>query len=241
MNPRIFSEKEASEILQRAAKLQETSADGSYTPGVTIDELARIATEAGIDRKYLEAALTAPTSASVKTSLLNLIEEHELVIDGELDAEGLAELVDELRQVSKVRMVSAVGNSCQGVVSKGTAYGEFQVSSRRGRTRIRLKQTPFVAYFMGLHVPLILSLALGANFAAHGLVWPALFGALGLFIAGCGAFYYLAKRGKEQARQLFATIGERLREVLSLKTHTAQSANETAVQEQDDMLQNRLT
>lgn len=51
---RIFSEQEASEILQRAAKLQEEDreSDPAYTPGITAEELERIAHEAGIDPNF---------------------------------------------------------------------------------------------------------------------------------------------------------------------------------------------
>ena len=57
---RLFSEKEISTILERAADLQQTE-DPSRTQGLSLTELQQIAAGAGIDPKHVAAAVAELT------------------------------------------------------------------------------------------------------------------------------------------------------------------------------------
>lgn len=202
----VFSEKEASEILQQAVRLQEQGGVSDYTPGVTYDELVRIAAEAGIDKDYLRQAIESPTETAPKTSLFNLMEEQDKVLDGELDDDGLQELMDQIRSIVKLQHPQTFGKSIEAQAWRGPACGTLRVSSKRGRTRIAFRQTPFIAYFTGLHVPLILSLIFALKFGISGAVLPAILVPLALLTAGGSVFYAVAQAGKRKAREILSKI-----------------------------------
>ena len=108
---RHFSEKEISRVLKRATELQEASKTTDPT-GLTFEELQQIAVEAGIDAKYIAAAITeqeqegdvdeqfywlgAPTSV-----------ERVRVVAGEVSDEQWEEMVAEIR--STFGLVGASG------------------------------------------------------------------------------------------------------------------------------------
>ncbi|MBS1724709.1 MAG: hypothetical protein JSS66_17345 [Armatimonadetes bacterium] len=202
----VFSEREASEILQQAARLQEQSGASEYTPGVTYEELVRIATEAGIDKDYLQKAIDSPPATAPKHSLFNLIEEQDKVLDGELDDDGLSELMDQIRDLVKLQRAQTFGKSIEAQAWRGGVCGTLKVSSKRGRTRIAFRQVPLLAYFTGLHVPLVLSIPLAIGLGSHGGAIPAILGPLALLTAGGSVFYMVAQAGKRKARELFAKI-----------------------------------
>lgn len=204
----VFSEKEASEILQQAARLQEQGGESGYTPGVTWDELVRIATEAGIDKDYLQKALDTPAEAERKHSLFNLIEEQDKVLEGELDTEGLGELMDQVRELVKLQRAQTFGKTIEAQAAKGSVFGTLKVSSKRGRTRISFRQVPFVAYFAGLHAPLILSFISAMAMGISGNVLGAILVPLALLLAGGTVFALVANAGKRKAREIFAKIVE---------------------------------
>lgn len=205
MPKQIYSESEISQILQTAAKLQEQETASGYAPGVTFDELQRIAAECGISEEALRMALVQPEQKS-EESFLNLVETQERVFDGELDFDRLDEIVDALGPNVKLQFSQQLGRSMRARVTSGTVFGDMELSSRNGRTKLRFRQTPFVAYFAGLHGPLILSFVVGANMIARGLVWPGLIALIGLLTIGGFVFRMLAEGGKKKARKLMDVV-----------------------------------
>ncbi len=124
---RIFSEQEASEILQRAAKLQEDDRDShsSYTPGITEDELERIAHEAGIDPNFLRRAMEKAIQRQYKGNHQGGIQQ--------------------------------IGRRIFGNVMCGPAIGKMNITSRNGRTRIEVRTGPFMPLFITLYPAFLLS------------------------------------------------------------------------------------
>jgi len=215
---RVFSEKEASDVLQRAARLQEERGGGSsYAPGVTNDELVRIATEAGIDPENLEAAIRAANAAPAKKSFLNLIEENERVVDAELDPADF-DVILEVAKPARTRRhpVGQVGRTLTMQTRyRGSLYN-VEVASRNGRTRIRVSSNPFIAYLMSLHPAILLSFFGGMNMAAQGDRTGALAFALAVVMTGMFAFVALARRGNAKTAELAEKIEERVREATSV-------------------------
>jgi hypothetical protein len=206
---RLYSEAEAVEIVQRAARLQESSADGgTYRPGVSVEELRRIAEDAGIDVRYLERALEGEGEEKTSRSLLNLVEETEFVLSGEIPAEDFDEVMEAFRRHGKVQVAQQIGRGMTGVLQRGSLFANFELFSKNGRTRLKLKATPFMAYFLGLHTPLILSLVLGVNLMARGLVVPGLLAMLGLLAVGGLVFWTIADAGKRKARAVAQDLKE---------------------------------
>ena len=206
---KLYSEAEAVEIVQRAARLQESSADsGTYRPGVSTDELRRIAEDAGIDTRYLERALQGEGEEQTRRSLLNLVEETEFVLSGEIAPEDFDEVMEALRKHGKVQVAQQIGRGMTGVLQRGSLFANFELFSKNGRTRMKLKATPFMAYFLGLHAPLILSLVLGVNLMARGMFVPGLLVLFGLLAVGGLVFWTIADAGKKKARAVAHELKE---------------------------------
>lgn len=214
---RIFSESEAAELIQRAAKLQERLANNEQTSlGVTLDELKKMAEDCGLDPSLIDQALVEPEDHS-KASFLNLAEEHERVFEGELDANNMADVIESLASFVKLTPMIAIGKTQRFQVSNFNVFGQLGLSSRNGRTKLTFKQIPFMAYFVGLHVPLILSLVIGINLIASGHVIPGFATMFGLLGFGVFLFVRLAKLGKRKAREL----------VEAMTTHISQALGQT--------------
>jgi hypothetical protein len=216
---KIFSETEAAKIIERASHIQERMENTVDTaPGITLEELRKIALECGLTPEAFERALIEPEDKT-KTSFLNLVEETERVFDGEIDTDSLGELLDELSRNARFVTQASVGKMQRFQVSKGLVFGQLGISSRKGRTKITFKQTPFYAYFIGLHMPLILSIALGASLFAKGNTSIGLATILGLLSFGVFAFSMLAKTGKKKAREFVDDISEKVSHFLTDKSN----------------------
>ena len=128
---RVFSEEQAADILQRAARLQEAENSGTpYTPGITEAELMRIATEAGIDPSFLGKALDGMTEPERKERLLKFVNEAVRVVDGELDPEDFDLVVDGLPTHSnnkKGRTLTQIGRQVSGTVWVKNSHANLEV------------------------------------------------------------------------------------------------------------------
>jgi hypothetical protein len=171
---KVYSEKEAAEILQRAVALQESNPEGAiqpYTPGITDEELRRIAQESGLDLRYLEMAIAAgPPPPPKKKFFLDLVQEHERVIDGELPPDKFDVVLEEVGTSSSGRSMGLrqVGRVIEGQFSKGFGFGFLRVSSRNGRTRLNVRSSSFLP-FMSIMYPCSLGgIMSGAGVLAHG-------------------------------------------------------------------------
>lgn len=207
---RVFSEQETSAILQKAAKMQEAAVDGEYTPGITREELEKIANEAGIDPKFVTRALDDISKNEPKKGWLNLSEEYERVIEGEVDPDDFDEIFRDLKPANNRMGVQQVGRTVSMQTFYKSAMCSIEMTSRQGRTRVKVKSVPFMAYFFSLHPALIGGIVGGANVGAHG---NALLGGL-IFLAastlGIFGFAGLVKKGHRSAKALVEVLEERI-------------------------------
>ena len=127
---RVFSEQETSEVLQKAAKLQEAASDAAYTPGITRSELDRIASEAGIDTKFVEQALGEIQTTKPKRSWLNLSEEFERVVDGEVDPDDFDQILLDLKPVGHRHGLQQVGRTVSMQTYYKGAVCQVEMTSR---------------------------------------------------------------------------------------------------------------
>jgi hypothetical protein len=213
---RVFSEQETSEVLQKAAKLQEAASDAAYTPGITRSELDRIASEAGIDTKFVEQALGEIQTTKPKRSWLNLSEEFERVVDGEVDPDDFDQILLDLKPVGHRHGLQQVGRTVSMQTYYKGAVCQVEMTSRKGRTRIKVKSVPLMAYFFSLHPALILGIVAGVNIGARG---PWLIGCMVFFfsmLAGIMGFSTLVKKGHSSAQALVDVLEKRVED------HTSQ-------------------
>lgn len=200
-----FSEEEATALIQQAAELQSRIVGTSRADGLTLAELKKIAEDTGIDPQFIEQALANPKSKSQSLGG-GLAEEFVFEAAGALSEEDKSALVDFIREKGiKLQQASALGTTIQAQVVRWMLYGPLTMQTRNNRTKITFKQIPFVAYFAGMHIPLILALSLGIPLSIKmGLVGGLL--SLLLLILGVGMFAFLAKRGRAQAHTFFEEL-----------------------------------
>ena len=229
---KIFSEQEAAEIMQRAVRMQEESSKGGdYTPGITEDELQRIAVEAGIDVAFLRKAI-AGIETDEKSTLgpFNLTEEFERVVEGEMNPEDYDKIL-KLVKPGHNRGISQVGRTLTGIGSVGPHMVHLNVESRQGRTKVKVKDTPVFAYLIGMHGPLIGSVIAVASTAEHGNVLLGLGIGAGLLTIGSFAFNYLVKSGRRAAKKLTGKVVEAIEEEVDpLRQNLTQPSGASAVE-----------
>lgn len=237
MAERFVSERDAGRILEKAARLQEASRDGAdgYSPGISVSELERIAAEAGIDAAFLRSALAEPQPPNIKRSFLGQVEEREVVIDGELSEDGWEELNEYLTKQGRFVTMATTART-KSIVMGGSwlTNSKLDITSRKGRTRITFRQPAFLAYFAGLHTPLILSIVLLANFlAGRQPAWIAfsLFGAvLGL---GVMLYFFFLRLTRQKGLEFFDGLSELIARdcsrtaLLGIQTSTSQAPTHT--------------
>lgn len=211
---RVYSEQEASEILQKAAKMQEAQGVGpDYTPGITFDELKRIATEAGIDPKVLEQALTEGSTPKEKAKWPF---EIERVLDGELSADDFDVVLEAMGPAQRRYPMTQVGRTLNGTIWTGTGMTSIQVSSRNGRTRLSMKANPFFSFFLVLY-PLFIGAFVGTAIGAETrapywfipLIW------LVALVLGSALTPLSLKRHRKMAEQKMVDIETKVGETLA--------------------------
>ena len=212
----IFSEQEATEILRAAVELQERIRSGAdYTPGLTREELVRMATEMGLSEDAIGQAIATRGQIQPQDKAGFWTQQFSRVIDRELKPEDFDIVGTTVAQTgSNVTGLKQLGRTISGMASRGIGYGYIEVTSRNGRTRIEVKSSSFVCFMTTLYPGLIfgfvggLILSLTVNPIAGGLFGAALvgLGALGLNLLLPRAH----RRMKELADELKRRIEEEL-------------------------------
>lgn len=208
---RVFSEKQAAEVLRRASRLQD--GDGSYAPGLTHEEILSIATEAGIDPKNVEAAIRGLETTRRTSRFFNLVEEEERIVDAELDPTEFDVILDVAKPaMTRRHPARQVGRTLDlRTRYKGGMYN-VQVSSKAGRTRVEVASMPSMAYLMSLHPALLIAFVGSANLSARHMNLGATVFALVAMMIGLAAFVGLVHRGKEHTPALADLIESKVRE-----------------------------
>ena len=213
---KVYSEKEAAEILQRAVALQESTPDGSvssYAPGITDEELRRIAQESGLDPKFLEMAIAeGQRLPAAKKNFFDYYRDHEIVIDGELPLDKFDVILEEVGPSSSRSMgLSQVGRMIEGQFSHKAGFGRLKVSSRQGRTRVNVRSASFIPFMLFMHPGLmgfaggIVALALGQTILGLAL-------GLGAPLLGFLGMRMLQKKAHADVANLVERIVQRITE-----------------------------
>lgn len=210
---RVFSEQEVAEIMRRAATLQEESADAAevYTPGVTMEELQRVAQEMGVSAKFLEQAIREKLGGEQPRGIGKAPEEQR-VIEGELDPQDFDVVLDHIRtRVRSRNQVAQVGRSMRGQVFTSSGMANLEVTSRGGRTRISVQPVAIFEYLGSFYPAFIVSILAGAPLADSG---QPLLGA-GIAVAAFGAAALVCRTWLGKSRQAAAKLADKLQGVVS--------------------------
>lgn len=182
---RTYTEREVSDIIERAVERQRAADEGDASPGLTLDEIERLGREAGIDPAHLRAAAEEVDAAGRTLTRQRSQTRTQVIVERWIDAPftsaGWEDVVALLRERfgphAGAMLASDAGESVQQV---GTTYEwshtsvlgvrtRVSVSPRGGRTRLRLTQ------LVGLSSPTV-------EGAAYGGVIAAFVGAVGLAV-----------------------------------------------------------
>ncbi|MBS1714673.1 MAG: hypothetical protein JST30_10100 [Armatimonadetes bacterium] len=217
---KYFSEKDVGKIVRRAAELQEKSTGPStYSPGVSREELERVAKEMGIDLPYLDQAVQERLQEASGEGLtvlgVPLSREYERVIPGELPPEDFDVVIEETAFNRKSQFTNQIGRSLQSHLSSGLGYAKMNVHSRDGRTRLRMKSIPLYAGLLTLYPAFLAALISSVHLTetvAHlpGWVVPGIIAA-GLSLGWAG-FAGLARLSHKAVADLTARIEARIAE-----------------------------
>jgi hypothetical protein len=199
---RVFSEQEVGEIVQRAAELQEASPERGlrYAPGVTREQLERVAQEVGVEPEFLQRALAERSSDPERSGLFRA---HERVVDGELDPNDFDLILEHVRaRRSRRSPTTQIGRTLEGRVWTGTGFANLEVTSRNDRTRVRVKPTPIVEILGTFYPAFLASLAGAVPLASNGHGVASAVVAAGLVAAATLGFFGWTRRSNRSAKRL---------------------------------------
>jgi hypothetical protein len=199
---RVFSEQEVGEIVQRAAELQERSGQWalSYSPGVTREQLERVAREVGVEPAFLQQAIEErgrERRASV------FLPAQERVVEGELDPNDFDLILEQVRSVrTRHHPPTQVGRMLQARVWTGSGLANLEVISRNQRTRVRVKARPIVEFFGTFYPAFFVSLFGGAALGAAGHPGVSAALAAGSLTAAAAGFRFWTHRSQRAAGKI---------------------------------------
>lgn len=220
MPEQVFSESEAAEIVKFAAKLQEekSSTAENYTPGVTKDELWRIAQEVGLSKEVFEQAVAEYRDKGISAQAekrFRLGLEIERVINGELAVEDFDLLTNLLRRRSHTLPPAQVGRTLHTKLMVYGSQADVSVTARNGRTRLEITSSPILGIVFGVQAALMGSIA-GAGMIAEGqhlLVGIAT--VLLSWLTGAGIFSWVARGSRKAVTKLANELEARLKELVA--------------------------
>lgn len=173
-NESLFTESEIAELVRRAAELQEQGSKEGYVPGVTRDELVRMAQEAGIDPAFMLKAIDEKRNPIVGTAApkgkFQWKTEVERVLPVEVDPENYDIVTENVKVVPSMTTqhgvttggLSVLGRTISGTISSTWDNPSFKITSRGGRTSLKVASTVSSACIGVLAIiPLMLSAVVG--------------------------------------------------------------------------------
>ena len=219
----VFSEQQVTDIIRRATELSEKGplAEG-YTPGITREDLDKIANEIGVDPRCLEQAILESRQNTGRKPGFHLSEEYERVVDGELDPSEYDLILEFVRTVGRFGpQVSQVGRSIRARAWAGGSPQSVTVTSRNGRTKVKVRSIPAIGMIVGGYSAFLGSILTAPPLLEHHQYGPA-FTAFAAFIAmGVGIGGVLIRMGQRGAQKLADRIRERIEEELAAKADSS--------------------
>ncbi len=222
----VFSEQEATKIIQRAVELSEQQAAGKYQSGITRAELEKIASEVGVSVDALDKAIQESVEVASSKGGFRFSEEFERVVEGELDPSQYDLVIEGLKPMSNAGQPHAaqVGRSLSMSTWTGVGQAKIDLTSRNGRTKVKVKSNSIFQFLMTLHPALATALIATGALGEKGMVLTgAAIGAVALAV-GTTLFGILTKRGQKQAEALANEMRDRIANTLeseqSTRTHT---------------------
>lgn len=231
--------------MLKAAELQENSPESSriYEPGISEEELHKLAAEFGISPEYLTMALASvqdqpPQKEGFKLFGVPYRVEHERIVEGELSPEDFEVILDELPMTSHLGLIpSQVGRTLNVKNPRNAGAFELICKSGKGRTRIITRTANFTPAFATFYPAFLFSLFAIIGTAKEGMPLLGILISLGLFTAAGAIFRPWARFANRRAAELVDRIQAVVARVA--RRDTAEVAPVTEAEGNE--LRNRLT
>jgi hypothetical protein len=207
--PRVYGDKEIGQILKRATELQDKEPSAPSSSGLTLQELEEVASEAGIDPRFLQRAAlelgTSPADSSFWSRVAGdeFMLVRETTVPGELSEDGFERVASVIQLGTRDHgQPSLLGRSLtwRAETPNKSRTVQVTVTSRDGQTHIRLEENLHqlagglfggVVGGVGLGVGVGVGLPLAGFLGLGGSLLAAAFplGVLGLSYIGARAIY----------------------------------------------------
>lgn len=228
---RVFSEQEVVEIIKRATELSAEEVHDAYVPGVTLEELERIAKEVGISPQTLRNAIAERGTEPKQKDRFGFNEEFVRVVDGELDPDDFDLAIEGMRPIHGKHGAGTtqIGRSLRSSLWTGISQAHLNIQSRSGRTRIEIKSNPWMQALYTLHPAFMAALITTGAMGERGMGWLGAAIGAGLMVIGTVAFNWLRKAGHRRAEQSADKIKENVESLVEQRL----SRPTTVVQQSD--------
>ena len=220
---RLYSDKEISAVLKRAAELHRDQGP-TDTSGLTLAELEQIAAEVGIDPAFVKTAATELEEGRTDTDFHfwggPLSVDLERIVEGEVSEAKWEEIVMEIRLIfGAAGQTGQLGRSLEWIHRDQTGErAHVTLTPMAGQTRIRIF-TRMTDWAVGIHAPLVAASTIPAIVLVALLqLDPVLNTGLFLFTVAAAfmlarlAFGALARRQERKARKLLARLDDLIAE-----------------------------
>lgn len=221
---RMFSEQEATAIIQRAIELSE-QAGSQYQPGVTREELLRIAADVGVPAEALERAMREVGTQKEEKGPFQLTHVFERVVEGEIKPDQYDLIIEDVKPLKSGHMagLTQVGRKLTMQAWNGVGQSTIEITAREGRTRIKVKSHALVQGLMTLYPAFIGSaIAMGA-LGERGMIGIGVALAAAFTAVGAGMFSFLTRRGHEKSRVLADDLRDRVAQTLEARPSGSES------------------
>lgn len=234
----MFSEQEVGAIIRRAVELTEEQGS-AYQPGVTKEELRRIAEDVGVPLEALERAIREVGQVKDTRGPLQLSAEFERVVEGEVDPDQFDLIIEDVTPLQRGHMAgpTQIGRKLTMPAWNGVGQSTIEITAREGRTRIKVKSHALFQALMTLYPAFVGSAISMGALGDKGMIGVGVAIAAGLTAIGAGMFSFLTRRGHEKSRELADDLRDRVAQ--TLETRAAVSETQAQVEEPEH-LQQRL-
>lgn len=236
---RVFSEQEVGQIIRRAVQLTEEGAAPSYKAGVTKHELEKIAQEVGVSPEALQRAILEAGEHKGKRGLFHLTEEFERVVEGELDPSQFDLITEDVKTFANAGQpaVAQVGRKMTMSAWTGVGQAKIDVTSRNGRTRLKVKSNALLQMIMTLHPGLMATLITVGSLSERGMGWLAAWLGFAIMTVAVFLFTVLTKKGHQKAEALADDLRNRIAETLTHQQGDSPAAVEKVAEDAEPLRQ----
>lgn len=247
---RIFSETDAAEIVKRAVQIQEQQQrdQPAYVPGITEDELGRVAAEVGLSPAALEQAISEYKNKNRPPEKgFSLKSEEERVVEGELSPDDFDLLTDVIKTSANQPPPTQVGRTIRAKTMVGGSVADVAVTSRNGRTRIQVSSIPLLGIIFGAQMAFMSTIFGSVMIGENGWVGAGAALITAGFVGGASLLTGIHRAGKRKTRELADKLEERIKEELETSSRKAeknprenlQRAQERKIQDEEAQLLTR--